>query len=179
MIKPTGSASIKDFDGKILNIRIEPEISFFEEENKKLEFKQTFSVDNRLGKKSDEIRFAALKEIAGFLNKRSGCLLIGIHDKSKEITGIEQDGFQGDVDKYSRQITDLATNYCGETAARLLTIDFQEFSGRTVCRILCKKSNEEIYCGSKNQEPIPFGRYGSTTKKISYKEWDKCRKQHV
>ena len=179
MIKPTILPSITDFDGKILNIRIEPEISFCEEEESEtLEFKQTFSFDTRLGKKSDEIRFAALKEITGFLNTRSGCLLIGIHDKSKEITGIEQDGFQGDFDKYSRLINDLVATSCGETAASLLSIDFQQFSDRTVCKILCKKSSEPIYCGHKNNPKSPFGRYGSITKLIPYDEWDKWRKEH-
>ena len=112
------------------------------------------------------------------LGLRRSPLLIGIHDKSKEITGIEQDGFQGDFDKYSRLINDLVATSCGETAASLLSIDFQQFSDRTVCKILCKKSSEPIYCGHKNNPKSPFGRYGSITKLIPYDEWDKWRKEH-
>ena len=181
IIEPTNLDAVTDFDGRILNTRFEHDvIPFFEEEeNETLEFKQTFSFNTRTGKqKCEDIRYAALKEIVGFLNTGSGCLVIGIHDKTKEIIGIEEDGFKGDRDKYSLQINDIVATSCGETAASLLSIQFHEVSGRTVCKVLCKKSEEPIYCKFKNHQESPFVRTGSSTRKPDYKEWDKFRRQH-
>ncbi|MDC0541671.1 ATP-binding protein [Paracoccaceae bacterium] len=181
IIKPTNLDPILDVTGRSLNTRLEHNVTPFieEEESETLEFKQTFSVNTKTGKqKCEDIRYAALKEIVGFLNTRSGCLVIGIHDKTKEIIGIEQDGFKGDRDKFSRQINDLVATCCGEVAASLVDVKFHKVSGRTVCNVVCTKSSGAIYCKFKNNPKTAFIRRGSSTSQPDHEEWVKFMKQY-
>ena len=163
---------------KYITYKSDAEIYLELEESEIIEFKQTFSMDTRTNKKSDDIRFAALREIVGFLNTSGGQLLIGIHDKNKEILGIKDDGFDGDIDKYSRLIMDVVASSCGETAASLVQVAFETYGAKTVCVITCKKSDEPIYCKYKNTPKTPYVRRGSSTTQPDYEEWDKWRKQH-
>jgi hypothetical protein len=149
------------------------------EENLKLEFKQTFSIDVRTGEKSKIIKETLVKELVGFMNTEGGVLLIGVADKEKDIVGIESDGYTGDVDKYSRQITDLVKERCGVTAASLLNIDFFNAKDKTVCVVRCKKSSQPVYCivgGAKNA--VPFVRYGSSTTQPGYQEWEDFKAEY-
>ena len=152
------------------------------DETQEIEFKETFSLPTKKDKsgqdiKQDVIRYAALKEITGFLNTRDGVLLIGVIDKKNspsgqaEISGIELDKFDGDKDKYARTITDLVKTALGETAATLINISFQTFDNKTVCRIDCSKSSQPVYCDFKSYGEKPFIRYGSPTTEPPQKEW--------
>ena len=152
------------------------------DENHSIEFKETFSVSTKLNHEGkaesvQTIRYAALKEIAGFLNTNDGVLLIGVADgkNTKEnkpkISGIEKDNFNGDKDKYSRTIYDLVKSAFGETKASLIQVDFHSYDGKTVCKIACKKSSEPVYCNYKNFGEKPFVRYGSSTIEPVQKEW--------
>ena len=148
------------------------------EENDTLEFKQTFSLDTRQGNHSRRIREVLTKEVVGFLNTNPGQILIGIADKNGEILGIEQEGFQGDRDKYSLNISNFLKELCGVTAASLVTIDFMEVSSnKTICILTCKKSSEPVYCRIEGIEK-PFVRYGSSTTEPSAREWLKFTKEY-
>ena len=149
------------------------------EENLKLEFKQTFSIDVRTSQKSKIIKETLVKELVGFMNTEGGVLLIGVEDKEKEIVGIELDGYTGDVDKYSRQITDFVKERCGVTAATLLNIDFFNANNKTVCVVRCKKSSQPVYCiigGAK--DAVPFVRYGSSTTQPGYQDWEEFKAEY-
>ena len=148
------------------------------DENELLEFKQTFETDTRTGQLSKEIKNAIIREIAGFLNTNTGTIIIGIHDKSKEIIGIEHDNFDGNNDKYDLKIMNLLKDKCGATAASLVNIKFEEYFGATICIIRCKKSDEPIYFRNKNNEAVPIVRTGSITSQPGYQEWDKFQKQY-
>ena len=154
------------------------------DEDQKIEFKETFSSPSKLGKdgktvKAEIIRYAALKEICGFLNSNDGVLLIGVADgkntetKKPEIRGIEHDNFNGDKDKYSRTILDVVRAAFDDTAASLLSLSFVEINKKTVCRIDCKKSSEGVYCNFKNFGEKPFIRAGSSTYEPTQKSWIK------
>jgi hypothetical protein len=149
------------------------------EESLKLEFKQTFTMDVRTGQKSKEIKETLVKELVGFMNTNGGCLLIGVEDKEKNIVGIEPDGFKGDFDKYSRQITDFIKERCGVTAASLLDIDYFNSNEKTVCVVTCKKSSEPIFCKLRGaRDGVPLVRYGSSTTQPSYQEWEKWKTEY-
>ena len=113
------------------------------------------------------------------MNTNGGCLLIGVEDKEKNIVGIEQDGFKGDIDKYSRQLTDFIKERCGVTAASLLDIDYFNSNKKTVCVVTCKKSSEPIFCKLGGaRDGVPLVRYGSSTTQPSYQEWEKWQTEY-
>ena len=143
-----------------------------------IEFKQTFAKDTRTQQTSPDIKFACIREIVGFLNTSGGRLLIGIHDKTKEIIGVEEDGYKGDNDKYSLQIMNLLVSCAGETAASLVKVHFETYEAKTICIITCKKSDEPIYCSHKGGIAAPYVRYGSSTKQPDYPEWEKFQRQY-
>ena len=133
-------------------------------ENSSIEFKHTFSTCTRTGKKKDkEIRYAALREICGFLNSNDGILFIGVTD-DLIIDGIEKDGFKDDKDEYSRTISNLVESSCGALAASFVEISFEILEEKTICIIKCEKSSEPIYLTYKGKEQAFLVRYGSITK---------------
>ena len=76
-------------------------------ENEEIEYKETFSLNTRTGQNNDKkIRYATVREVAGFLNSRDGVLLIGVSD-AQIVTGVECDGFEGNGDKYALKINDV------------------------------------------------------------------------
>ena len=142
-----------------------------------LEFKETFSLDTKTNKKkSDEIRYAALREICGFLNTRDGTLIIGVSD-SMEIVGIQKDGYDGNFDKYSLLITEMIANSLGALAASLVKIDLEKVGKKPVCVIRCLKSPRPIYCTFKGKEEKVFVRYGSVTKSPPPSEWQRWQEE--
>ena len=103
------------------------------DENQQIEFKETFSLPTRtpVGDKivtQDQIRFASIKEIAGFLNSNDGVLLIGVVDgkntesQKPEIAGIEKDKFDGNLLKYADNINDVVASALGKAAVSNLKI---------------------------------------------------------
>ena len=60
------------------------------DENQNLEFKETFSVDNKTGDKLKCLKDATVKEVAAFMNTVGGTILIGVSN-DKKIIGIERD----------------------------------------------------------------------------------------
>ena len=152
------------------------------DENQEVEFKETFSVPTKKTRNGetvskDLIRFIALQEITGFLNTNDGILLIGVADgkntdtSKPEISGIEQDEYDGDKDKYSRTILDIIKSAFGETAASLIQLHFENIGAKTVCRIHCKKSVKPVYCTYKNNKNKAFVRCGSSTSEPPQMEW--------
>lgn len=141
-----------------------------------LEFKQTFTLDLRTGQKLKEIKESLVKELVGFMNTKGGCLLIGVEDKEKTITGIEVEGFKGDRDKYSRQLTDFIKERCSIMAASLVDIEYLNSNERTICIITCKKSSNPVFCKLGNgRDGVPLVRYGSSTTQPGYQDWEKFK----
>jgi len=88
------------------------------DENQKLEFKETFSVDNESGEKLKCLKDATVKEVAAFMNTLGGTILIGVSN-DRSIVGIERDFKIIDVDpkkketpedKFKRNIEDMIRN---------------------------------------------------------------------
>ena len=154
------------------------------EETQDIEFKATFSVDTKTGKKkSPEIRKAALSEICGFLNTNNGVLLIGVQDSKNrdhagdKISGIEEDAFTGDEDSYSLQLMEIARKALGAHAASQIEIKIEKIGQKHVCRINCKKSRQAVYCNYQGKSQA-FIRIGTSTVEPSNEEWIKWCSQH-
>jgi predicted HTH transcriptional regulator len=112
-------------------------------EGPNLEFKETFSLDTKTNKKkSDEIRYAALREICGFLNTRDETLIIGVSD-SMEIVGIQKDGYDGNFDKYSLVITEIIANSLGALAASLVKIDLEMVEKNQFASFVAQKVQDQ------------------------------------
>ena len=159
------------FDLSSINRPLTSEQLIQKGEGQTVEFKETFSLDTQTGtKKSNEIRYASIREICGFLNTNDGTLLIGISD-DKEITGIEKDGFNGNFDKYSLLIMDIIESSLGAVAASSVEIELEMINSKPVCVIRCAKNPTPVYCTFKGKEEKVFVRYGSITKSPPPSEW--------
>jgi hypothetical protein len=141
-------------------------------ENRQIEFKETFAINTHTAKKDDELKFATLREICGFLNTNDGVLLIGVRDPKNRkgddgaIAGIQQDGFSGDEDNYILQITNSVKSAMGLIAASLVDPKIIKIEGHNICRIECRKSSSMVYCSFSKKGQKAFGRYGSSTTEI-------------
>jgi len=146
-------------------------------EDNTLEYKQTFSYNVKTGTKDPAMRHAVLKEVAGFLNTEGGRLIIGIHDKTKEIIGIECD-FYKDDESYARTIVEVIDSALGVNAATITKIEFDEFNKKKICSILCEKSTEPVLCKYKGKSDEAFVRFDSVTKPLEIGEWMNYCKTH-
>ena len=147
-------------------------------ESEEIEYKETFSLNTRTGQNNDKkIRYATVREIAGFLNSRDGVLLIGVSD-AQIVTGVECDGFEGNGDKYALKINDVIMSAIGDAAtASCVKIKLDVIEDKTVCRIECKKSKKPVYYTYQGDEKI-FIRVGSSTKEPKPSEWDKWKEDN-
>ncbi len=117
-------------------------------ENLTTKFKQTFSTDIKTGKKEKYIEASSLKNIAGFLNKEGGILLVGIEDNG-EIWGIEKDHYVSD-DKYLLHFKDKVKTAIGEEFFSLINYEIVPLNGRKVLLVECKKLNKPVYIDGKD-----------------------------
>ena len=167
------------------------------DETQEIEFKQTFNTPTKTedeGKPptTNMVRYWALREIAGFLNSNDGTLLIGVIDGMNNpptcvpiISGIEHDKKGSDsLDKYGLNITNLAKDAFGATAAKCINIKFEKIDAKTVCRIDCKKSSNPVHytvkkIDEKNNGRKTFVRISTTTSEPKdMKEWEDWLRDH-
>lgn len=112
-------------------------------ENKKTEFKQTFSKNVHTSKKDKEIEKSSLKNIVGFLNAEGGTLLIGVADDG-EITGVEDDFFKSN-DKYLLNFKNALNTKIGSEFYPLIDFDLFQVLDRYVLRVDCKPSQKACF----------------------------------
>ena len=128
------------------------------DENQKLEFKATFSVNDETGDVLKCLKDATIKEIAAFMNTFGGIVLIGVSN-DKRIIGIERDlkmqkpnpkKNETHEDKFLRSIGDMID---ARLKTPILINDYDinlvpiEDNGikKTVCVINVKKSKDPIF----------------------------------
>jgi len=107
-------------------------------ESKRLEFKETFSLDVKKGTKEKYIEKSALKTIGAFLNTEGGDLLIGVND-DEEIIGIDGEikQFYKNTDKYLLNFKNHIKSKVGEGFYPLLDYKIVEVDGKNVLRVNC------------------------------------------
>ena len=92
--------------------------------------------------------FNIVRELAAFMNAEGGTLYIGIHDKTRQIIGIENDlphlcegesayaaSYTADYDHYQLKIRDTIVSLCSTVAGSLIKISFPQQEGVTYCKI--------------------------------------------
>jgi Holliday junction resolvase len=117
-------------------------------ENLTTEYKQTFSIDIKTGKKEKFIEDSSLKNIAGFLNKKGGILLVGVADNG-EIYGIEKDAYQSD-DKYLLHFKNRVKDAIGEEFFDLIHYEIVSVNEKKILLVECKASSKPVYMYGKD-----------------------------
>lgn len=145
-------------------------------ESQILEFKETLEYDTKENKKNGDVLFSSLKTVAGFLNAKSGTLLIGVDD-SGNIKGIERDFSimkHGNNDRFELKIRNCLKDRFKPRPIGNVNISFHNFAEGTICRVDVYASQEITYLDNKKV----YVRDGNTTQELegqSLTDWIKQR----
>lgn len=130
------------------------------EENETLELKASivFPPDTKGVANIDKQLYNILKEITAFMNTNGGALLIGIHDKSKKVIGIEGDyehlndgedeyagTYKKDIDGYELKIRNTMDKLCPSVASSLTKIEFPKIDGHVYCKVTVSSARRPIF----------------------------------
>lgn len=118
-----------------------------EGESKRVEFKQTLSLDIKKQTKEKYIELAALKTIVAFLNSEGGNLLIGVNDEGN-ILGVEnelQKFHKNNKDNYLKHFKNLMAKRIGEPYYPFIDQKLIEIDKQNVLLIQCKASKKPCY----------------------------------
>ena len=118
------------------------------EENQNVEYKTSIVFTPKHESNIDVQMFNIVRELAAFMNADGGILYIGIHDKTRQIIGIDNDlphlcegespyasSYTADYDHYQLKIRDTVVSLCSTIAGSLIKISFPQQDGVTYCRI--------------------------------------------
>jgi hypothetical protein len=148
-LNPKNTSVILDeldkIQGPLKSLSAEDEILSFirKGENKKIEFKRTFSKNIHTGKKDKEIEKSSLKNVVGFLNADGGTLLIGISDDG-EVTGVENDIYKT-KDKYLSHFKNAIHSKIGSEFYPLIDFDIFNVLSKKILKVECKASKEACF----------------------------------
>jgi predicted HTH transcriptional regulator len=117
----------------------------------------------------EKMEMACIKTIAGYMNTKSGTLLIGVSD-IKNVLGLETDlksfGNKPDpLDEFQKHLDNLIENYLGNSAYSLITLTFPELNGIQICRLdvqFSKKGPVYVKNRTKKTEDFFIRRAAST-----------------
>ena len=119
-------------------------------ENKRLEFKETFSLNMFTKQKDPEIALSSLKTIAAFLNSDGGTLLIGVTDNGYckgckfEIDKLHK----GIEDKFLLQLKDSIRANIGLEYSVFYKVNYIKLDKNiSLIKIDCARSNKECFIG--------------------------------
>jgi hypothetical protein len=138
-------------------------------ETTNVEFKSTLRVNLHTGMPDEKMEMACIKTIAGYMNTKSGTLLIGVSD-IKNVLGLETDlksfGNKPDpLDEFQKHLDNLIENYLGNSAYSLITLTFPELNGIQICRLdvqFSKKGPVYVKNRTKKTEDFFIRRAAST-----------------
>lgn len=119
--------------------------------------------------------FNIVREIASFMNANGGTLYIGIHDKTKQIVGIEKDlphlcegeaayadSYTADYDHYELKIRDTVVSFCSAMAGSLIKISFPSQDNITYCKIDVSPAKRPVW----TKGNMLFQRQGNQTQML-------------
>ena len=148
------------------------------------EFKSTLRVNLHTNQPDDKMELSCIKTLAGFMNTKSGTLLIGVSD-AKEVLGLDTDfksfGNKHDLlDEFQKHLDNLIEKYMGNSAFAALTLYFPQIEGKMICRLdVDFRKNGPIFVKNKGMEEFYIRRSASTkalnpSEMMSYIEnhWD-------
>ena len=136
-------------------------------ESNKIEFKSSLRYNHHIDKFDKNIKHAALKTIAAFLNSKGGILIIGVND-SGEIIGTQKDDFKNE-DKMLLHATNLIRDNIDNTHLKFLTLIPEEINGEILLRIDVEPSTMPAYVKN-NRDVYFYVRTGPSTTALPVSE---------
>lgn len=127
------------------------------EENDTLELKSSLVFNAESKCDVAQQTYKIIRVLASFMNTKGGTLYIGVHDKTHEVLGIENDfahlnknpddnfTYKEDVDGYQNLIRNRLGALCQGVAQQLIKIEFPKENGVTYCKITVKKAQRPIW----------------------------------
>ena len=118
------------------------------DESELVEHKQTaWKPMKRAETPTEVMNFEIVKTIAAFQNSWGGTLVIGVEDRTFQVTGVEEDlEFLGiDRDSYEQRLIGLVKKNLGEKALARLRLSFEDREGRTICLIRTRPSSSPVF----------------------------------
>jgi len=119
-------------------------------ESKKVEYKETLSLDVKKKTKEKYIELSALKTIVAFLNTEGGALLLGVADNG-DVTGIDSeiDKFhKSNTDRFLLHLKNIIKTRIGEEFYPYIEYNLVAVGNKTVLFIKCKESKSPCYLDS-------------------------------
>jgi len=138
-------------------------------ESPNTEFKSTLRVNLHTNAPDSKMEHSCMKTLAGFMNTKSGTLLIGVSDK-KEILGLEIDfnsfSKKDDLlDEFQKHLDNIIESYFGNAVISLINLSFPEVKGKMICRLdveFSKKGPVYLKNRGTNSEEFYIRRSAST-----------------
>ena len=122
-----------------------------EGENESVEFKSTLRRNLHTGENDSRMEFSVLKTISGFLNSKSGgVLLIGVTDDGDAL-GIEADSFQTE-DKMYLHLNNLIRDRIGVKHTLYIQPHFSEYEDKRVLNVECDPARSPVYVLDGNEQ---------------------------
>ena len=122
-------------------------------ENKKVEFKETLSLDVHTFKKEKYIELSVLKTIAAFLNSDGGNLLVGVHDKGG-IVGLESEIYhfykKDPEEGILKHLRNLIVERIGADNYTYIDYRISRVSSKKILRITCQTSEQPVFVDDKD-----------------------------
>jgi hypothetical protein len=156
----SGESSTLEFKSSMLSImQDDPLIKKLEEKAKTMTENQRTALENSIKEKKkiieEELAFSIIKTIAAFLNSEGGILLIGVQDDGK-VCGIEKD-YQVFKDKQNfdgwlQHFVNLVEKQIGKEFFEYINVDQILYEGKTIAKIVVKKSARPAFIEKTNAE---------------------------
>ncbi len=140
-------------------------------EGAEVEFKETLRFDVKKNSVSKDIEKAVLKTIAGFLNSKGGCLLIGVDDVgyieglSRDLSTLKKpnkDGFQNYL------MTLFKETFGSKTLGRII-VRFETKNEKDICLVNVLNGSEPVFIKNEGKEDF-YVRNGNGTHPLSMSE---------
>ena len=143
-------------------------------ENTTTEFKGTLRTNLHTGEKDPRMEMGILKTVGAFLNSHGGTLIVGVLDDGNPV-GIEADKFEND-DKMLLHLDNLIKERVGGQHILHIQPRFDEFEGKKVLVVDCKKGKAPVFVRDGNAEKF-FVRAGASTMELSSSQTHEYVKQ--
>lgn len=135
-----------------------------------LEFKSSFRWDTTFNKINEDLIYASLKTIVGYLNsKKGGVLLIGV-DPEHNIFGMDKD-YESckppNKDGLEQLIMRKISDNIGVEFATDITVEFQTINGKDVCKVKVPPATSPSYLADKSKVKTFYLRVGNSTNPLT------------
>jgi membrane protein YdbS with pleckstrin-like domain len=140
-------------------------------ESQYVEYKSSLMWDYRQQRINKKLYKPVMKSLAAFMNSRGGHLLIGVDDAGT-VLGIEAD-LQGmrkpNIDGWENTFNLAFNKMIGVEYRRLISLEFYEKDGKTVCHVYVKPADRPIFLRENNTEEF-YIRAGNASQPLSFSQ---------